>query len=178
MDQELLSFYFRAIIGHQGPLKATDPDLKGSKYNVQVEWETGEVTFKPLPVIAPDDPVTCTAYAKQHDLLAIEGWQQLKNLAKKDKILARTIKQNKLRQVRRAQTDMFGYLILRKHMEALQFDKGNKNSMMPLSWKWNPCKFIKYLKSGIKQFLINTKGYESTLGILQNQGASSVCYKL
>ena len=72
MDQEL--FKFRAIIGHQVPLKATDPHLKGSKYNVQVEWETREVTFEPLSVIAADDPVTCVAYAKQHDLLALEGW--------------------------------------------------------------------------------------------------------
>ena len=71
IDQEL--FKFRAIIGHQGPLAATDPDWKGSKYNVQVEWETGEITFGPLSVIAADDPVTCAAYAKQHDLLAVEG---------------------------------------------------------------------------------------------------------
>ena len=56
MDQEL--FKFRAIIGHQGPLAATDPDWKGSKYNVQVEWETGKITFEPLSVIADDDPVT------------------------------------------------------------------------------------------------------------------------
>ena len=56
MDQEL--FKIKAISGHQGHLKATDPDGKGSKYNVQVEWETGEVTLKPLPVIAADDPVT------------------------------------------------------------------------------------------------------------------------
>ena len=35
MDQEL--YRFRAIIGHQGPLLASDPDWKGSKYNVQVE---------------------------------------------------------------------------------------------------------------------------------------------
>ena len=42
MDQEL--YKFRAIIGHQGPLLASDPDWKGSKYNVQVEWETGEIT--------------------------------------------------------------------------------------------------------------------------------------
>ena len=59
MDQEL--FKFRAIIEHQGPLKTADPDWKGSKYNVQVEWETGEVTFEPLSVIAADDPVTCAA---------------------------------------------------------------------------------------------------------------------
>ena len=59
MDQEL--FKFRSIIGHQGHLAASDPDLKDSKYNVQVEWETGEITFEPLPVNTADDPVTCAA---------------------------------------------------------------------------------------------------------------------
>ena len=43
-DQEL--YRFRAIIGHH--LLASDPDWKGSKYNVRVEWETGEITFEPL----------------------------------------------------------------------------------------------------------------------------------
>ena len=52
MDQEL--YRFRDIIGHQGPLLASDPDWKGSKYNVQVEWETGEITFEPLSIIADD----------------------------------------------------------------------------------------------------------------------------
>ena len=59
MDQEL--YRFRPIIGHQGPLLASDPDWKGSEYNVQVEWETGEITFEPLSIIAADDPVTCAA---------------------------------------------------------------------------------------------------------------------
>ena len=71
MDREL--YWFRAIIGHQGPLLASDPDWKGIKYNVQVEWETGEITFEPLSIIAADDPVTCAAYAKENDLLALEG---------------------------------------------------------------------------------------------------------
>ena len=62
MDQEL--YRFRAIIGHQGPLLASDPYWKGSKYNVQVE---------PLSIIAADDPVTCAAYSKENDLLALEG---------------------------------------------------------------------------------------------------------
>ena len=65
MDQEL--YRFRVIIGHQGPLLASDPDWKGSKYNVQVEWETGEITFELLSIIAADDPVTCAAYAKEND---------------------------------------------------------------------------------------------------------------
>ena len=125
-DQEL--FKFRVIIGHQGPLAASDPDWKGSKYNVQVEWETGEITFKPLSIIAADDPVTCAAYAKEHDLLAVEGWYRFRNLAKKDEVFARAIKQSKIRQVRRSQTYMFGYLIPRNYIEAMQFDSENKNS--------------------------------------------------
>ena len=71
IDQEL--YRFRAIIGHEGPLLASDPDWKGSKNNVQVEWETGEITFEPLSIITADDPVTCAAYAKENDLLALEG---------------------------------------------------------------------------------------------------------
>ena len=99
MDQEL--YRFRAIIGHQGPLLTSAPGWKGSKYNVQVEWETGEITFEPLSIIAADDPVTCAAYAKQHDLLALEGWCRFRNLPKKDKVLARAIKQSKISQARK-----------------------------------------------------------------------------
>ena len=132
MDQELLEF--RAIIGHQGPFTATDPDWKGSKYTVQVEWETGEVTFEPLSVIAGDETVNCAVYAKQHDLLALEGWHRFRSLAKKDKVLTRPIKQTKIRQVRRSQTYMFGCLIARNYMEAMQFDTEKiANGMMPLS---------------------------------------------
>ena len=65
MDQEL--YRFRAIIGHEGPLKATDPNWKGSKWNAQIEWETGDITFEPLSVIAADDPITCAAYAKENN---------------------------------------------------------------------------------------------------------------
>ena len=35
-------YKFRALIGHQGQLKPTDPNWKGCKFNVLVEWETGE----------------------------------------------------------------------------------------------------------------------------------------
>ena len=66
MDQEL--YKFRATTGHKGPLKATAPNWKGSKWNVQIEWETGEVTFEPLSVVAADDPITCAAYAKEKNL--------------------------------------------------------------------------------------------------------------
>ena len=117
IDQEL--HRVRAIIGHQGRLLASDPDWKGSKYNVQVEWEAGEITFEPLSIIAADDPVTCAAYAKEYDLLALEGWHRFRSLVKKDKVLARAIQQSKIRQVRISQTYMIGYLISRNYMEAM-----------------------------------------------------------
>ena len=87
----------------------------------QVEWETGEITYEPLSIIAADDPVTCAAYAKENDLLAVEGWHKFMNLA-------RAIKQSKIRQVRRSQTYMLLYLIPRNNMDTMQFDSENKNS--------------------------------------------------
>ena len=147
MDQEL--YRFRAIIGHQGPLLASDLDWKGSKYNVQVEWETGEITFEPLSIIAADDPITCAAYAKENDLLALEGWHRFRSLAKKDKVLARAIKQSKIRQVRRSQTYMFGYLIPRNYMEAIQVDSENKNS------KWYDA--IKLEKESMSEYKVFKK---------------------
>ena len=126
MDQEL--YKFRAIIGHEGPLKVTDPNWKGSKWNVQIEWETGEITFEPLSVIAPDDPITCAAYEKEKNLYNLDGWKRFKHLIKKEKQLTRAIKQYKIRQVRHAKKYMFGFLIPRNYIEALEFDKANNNS--------------------------------------------------
>ena len=50
-------FKFRDIVAHQGPLESTDPDHKGSKCNVMIEWESGEVTYEPLALISKDDPI-------------------------------------------------------------------------------------------------------------------------
>ena len=121
-------FKFRALIGHQGPLKPTDPNWKGCKYNVLVDWETGEKTYEPLSVLAADDPVTCALYAKENDLLHIDGWKRFRNLAKRDKTLTRAVMQSRIRQARRAKKYMFGYLIPRSYKEALEFDKENNNT--------------------------------------------------
>ena len=93
-------FKFKDIVAHQGPLESTDPDQKGSKYNVMVEWESGEVTYEPLVLISKDDPITCAVYAKKHDLLDTTGWKHLKRYAKTFKRLIRAVKQSRIRQVR------------------------------------------------------------------------------
>ena len=102
--------------------------LEGSKYNVQVEWETGEITIEPHGVIAADDPITSAVYAKEKNLYNLDGWKRFKNIIKKDKMLSRTIKQSIIRQERHSQKFMFGYLIPRSYTEALEFDKADNNS--------------------------------------------------
>ena len=93
-----------------------------------VEWETGEITKEPLSIIPQDDPVTCAAYAKQHNLLHLPKWNKLKHIAKHQKTLTRAINQTKIRQVRRSATYQFGYLIPRDNKHALELDKLNGNS--------------------------------------------------
>ena len=65
-----------------------------------IKWETWEITSDPLSVIASDDPVTCAIYAKQNDLLNVEGWRRFKNIAKRQKKLLRMANQAKLRSFR------------------------------------------------------------------------------
>ena len=95
-----------------------------------VEWEIGEITEEPLSIIAQDDPVTCAAYAKEHNLLHLlkNGINLNKCRAKHQKTLTRAINQTKIRQVRRSATYQFGYLIPRDYKCALRLDKLNGNS--------------------------------------------------
>ena len=101
-QQEQNLYKFTAITGHQGPFSPQDENYKGSKYNVMVEWETGEITEEPLSLIAADDHVTCAKYAKKHDLLHLDGWIRLKHIAKNQKQLTRAINKSKIRQIRRS----------------------------------------------------------------------------
>ena len=87
-------FKFRDIVAHQGPLESIDPDQKGRKYNVMVEWDSGEVTYEPLTLISKEDPINCAVYAKKHDLLDTTGWNHPKRHAKISKRLIRAVKQS------------------------------------------------------------------------------------
>ena len=88
---------FRRIVSHQGPLGPDHPDYKGSSYNINIEWETGEITKEPLNVIAADDPVTCAIYARENNLLDVPGWKRLKPIAKRETKFIRMVSQAKFR---------------------------------------------------------------------------------
>jgi len=67
-ENDKMLWHFKHISGHQGPLHLGDLHYAGAKYNVQVEWETGEVTYEPLDIIAADDPITCAVYTRDNDI--------------------------------------------------------------------------------------------------------------
>ena len=153
-------YKFRAITGHQGPLSPQDENYKGSKFNVMVEWETGEITEESLSLIAADDPVTCTIYAKKHDLLYLDGWKRLKHIAKNQKLLTRAINRSKIRQVRRSAVYHFGFLIPKDYKQALQLDEQNGNS------KW-------YDATKLEMDQINTRKSGFTSSLLSNMMAGT-----
>jgi hypothetical protein len=66
---------FKHIVSHEGPFRTINPEYKGSRYNVLVEWENREITAGPLNIFGKDDPVTCAVYACEHGLLEEEGWK-------------------------------------------------------------------------------------------------------
>ena len=121
-------FKFRDIIAHQGRLESTDPNHKGSKYNVMVEWESGEVTYEPLTLISKDDPITCAVYAKKQDLLDTTGWKHLKRYAKTSKRLIRAVKQSRIRQVRASVRYQHGFQVPKDYNDAMRLDKENGNT--------------------------------------------------
>ena len=119
---------FKSISGHQGPLSQSDPSYQGSRYNVLVDWETGESTYEPLHLIAADDPVTCAIYAKEKGLLEEEGWRRFKRIAKRQKKLVRLLNQSKLRAVRSIPVYKYGFLVPRNHVQAVEIDQRNGNT--------------------------------------------------
>ena len=148
-EQQEDLYKFRAITAHEGPLSPQDENYIGSKYNVMVEWKTGEITEEPLSFIAADDPVTCAECAKKHGLLHLDGWKRLKHIAKNHKQLTRVINQSKKRQVRRSAVYQFAFLIPKdyKHHYSWMNKMAIASGMMPLSLRWTKSMNIKSFKT-------------------------------
>jgi hypothetical protein len=79
-------------------------------------------------VIAADDPVTCAVYAREHDLLDVEGWRHFQNLAKREKHFLRLVKQAKMKSYCQSPKYKFGYRIPKDYEEALKLDELNQNT--------------------------------------------------
>lgn len=70
---------FNKINNHK-KVKASDPEHKGSSFNVQVEWETGKTTWEPSFTMTrtgvhQSDPVTVAIHVKAKRLIDPPGWK-------------------------------------------------------------------------------------------------------
>ena len=63
---------FRDILAHEHTPKG-HKNRNGSEWNIQMQWENGEITWEPLSVIGVDAPVDCALYAKKNQLLGLKG---------------------------------------------------------------------------------------------------------
>ena len=80
--------------------------------------------MNPCQFWAADDPVKCATYARKIIFYTLMAGKD----SETDKTLTRAVMQSKLRQVRRSNKYMLGYLILRSYKEALEFDKENNST--------------------------------------------------
>ena len=118
---------FKDITGHQDPLKPDDKSYKGSKWNVMVNWEDGSMTYEPLRIMGVDTPEICAKYAKDNNLLELDGWKQFKRIVNCQNKLLRIINQVKLRSFHHAPIYKFGMQVARNLKEAVAIDKKNGN---------------------------------------------------
>ena len=133
MDAELRDevdyFAFDAVVGHQGPMNHADPRYRGSSYNVQVQWTTGEKTWEPLAIMIKDDPITVAQYAQEKGLLDCDGWKRLKRYTRRKKKFDRQVKAAKTQAARDAKQYKFGVQIPRNWNDARRLDEENGNTL-------------------------------------------------
>ena len=135
LDAEEKLYVFKKIISHHGPIKPSDPQYKGSMWNLRIEWEDGTITMEPLSTIAADDPATCAKYAKEHNLLELEGWKRFKRLARRTKKMQRMINQVALAAKKKGPVYKFGIRIPKNEAEARELDKKYKETIGEERWK-------------------------------------------
>ena len=100
----------------------------GSKYNVKMLWETGEITYEPLDFLSRDITVELAQFAMDNDLLDKPGWKRFKQYKRRKKLVERLIKQAKLRSFRLKPKYKYGFEVPRNYKHALELDKRNGNT--------------------------------------------------
>jgi hypothetical protein len=133
---------FKAIAVHQGPLKQKDCNCKGRKYNVQVEWVDGDITYKSLDVMAADDPVTCAIYGKENKILNIPGWKGFKHLACQNDESKQLLYNVKTNYIAKPNKFNYGFNVPTNHASPMRLDQFARNHL----WKESEQKEIESLE--------------------------------
>ena len=123
LEAEDVLYTFKKILSHHGPYKQSDPEYRGSTWNLRIEWEDGTITFEPLSAIGADDPASCAQYALENELLQEPGWKRFNRLARRPKKRRRMMNQAALASKRSSPIYMFGVQVPRNEKEARELDK-------------------------------------------------------
>ena len=101
------------------------------KWEVELEWSDGSKTWEPLSSVITDDPITCARYAKEHDLLNVQGWKRLRTYAERDgKYLRSNVNALQADEIYIHQGKVkFGVRVPRNTREAYRLDKENGNQL-------------------------------------------------
>jgi predicted NAD-dependent protein-ADP-ribosyltransferase YbiA (DUF1768 family) len=78
-----------------------------------------------IKIIAADDPVSCSIYARENGLLDKSGWKRFKHIAKREKKFTCMVNQAKLRSYNTEPRYKYGFEVPRTYEEALPLDKRN-----------------------------------------------------
>ena len=70
----LLLMHFKSILDHW--------KTKNNKYEIQILWESGEITWEPMHVIKECDPVTLSKYAHESNMIDKRGWKWCKHFSR------------------------------------------------------------------------------------------------
>ena len=118
----LNTWTFQDITDHEGPLKPSGSNYKGSTYNVLVHWSDGSYTWEPLNMIAKDDPISLANYAKDNDLLNTPGWKFLRRISCKAKLIRSMLNQVHSRGRKKIPHLKFGAQVPTSVKDALSLD--------------------------------------------------------
>ena len=115
---------FRKILDHRRPKS------KREKWQVLIEWESGERTWEPISSIYTGDKYVLAEYARDNGLL--DEWEsprmKLKAAAKNSKKLLRLVNQAKLKSYKNTPVYKNGHKVPRNHQQAMELDRINGNT--------------------------------------------------
>ena len=120
---------FSGILDHQGPLKAHDPQYKGSSYSILVSWDDGSQTWEPINLIGKQDPVMIARYGHDNGLLNKPGWKFLRCTAKRQRFINAIMNAIKRRNDANQVRYKFGIRVPRTYGEAMTLDKESGNNL-------------------------------------------------
>ena len=119
----------RKIISHS--LIPGKKEKNKTGIEIQVVWETGTTSTESFEGSKKNIPVNLTIYAKENNLLELDGWDTLKRLADQSKLTERLVNQAKLHSLKYSPRYKYGFETPKNYEDAERLDRKNCND----DWK-------------------------------------------